>query len=754
MAHQSLSCPDYDVIWSTPSRDCIDSMPLSGRHGAGANVWVQDGSIWIYLAHSGAFDEQLRLLKLGCLKITPLHAPLGASRDFRQQLHLEDGRISIAEGAFRAELWFASEVLYIQIFRGPGLNANELAFGSWRDQDRAGLSLDMGNRLHSLRADQFVADRSGLVWFHCNANHAPAVAERAQKQGIDPDALNDIITCRVFGGALAVDAPLDQWRAESVRWQGWDGTAWKTRVESRDPITIAVRLAAGTEELSSDWQQESHAALAPDRIERARDEERMRWREFWSRSHIHVSPDAGRDDSGFLVGQNYQLFRYMTACNREGEFPLLFNGGIFTVDNLPGRVRGNNNDELPIDAGGEPTPDFRRWMYCGFMSQNQRWLGWPGIAAGDADLVAPSLAFYRERAAVASARAAVNGAEGVVYPEPMDALGLCCVWPLPDGLCGATHLTHHFSMMLEHAWMAIQLHDVLGTPIRHDLDWMVGTVLFYDSYYRRQTLKRTGRELSANGQLVLYPANGLEYAVGATNPVEVVAGLHRVVEGLLRQDELAEDLRTRLTQIQAMLPPLPIGEREGKRSLLPAESYEKGYNRWEPIEHYAAWPYRMVGVTRPETVRLARDTWDTIPADRAKLCKQDYSWMANVINMAACGWAEEAKARVIWKLSNTAAPQARFPAFFGPGHDWLPDHNWGGAGMTGLQEMLLAPEPGPTGKLYLLPAWPDEWDVAFKLHAPGQTTVEAEVRGGRLVRVVVSPPDRASDLVIPDRFRA
>jgi len=35
----------YKVTWTTPSVDALDSMPLSGRHGAGANVWVQDGSI-------------------------------------------------------------------------------------------------------------------------------------------------------------------------------------------------------------------------------------------------------------------------------------------------------------------------------------------------------------------------------------------------------------------------------------------------------------------------------------------------------------------------------------------------------------------------------------------------------------------------------------------------------------------------------------------------------------------------------------
>jgi hypothetical protein len=162
---------------------------------------------------------------------------------------------------------------------------------------------------------------------------------------------------------------------------------------------------------------------------------------------------------------------------------------------------------------------------------------------------------------------------------------------------------------------------------------------------------------------------------------------------------------------------------------------------------YACWPYRLVGVTRPETLQLGRDSWDTVPEDRARLCKQDYSWMANLANMASLASPEKAKERAIYKMTNTAAPQARFPAFFGPGHDWQPDHNWGGSGMTGIQEMLLAPEPGSNGKLHLFPAWPAEWDVDFKLHAPSQTVVEAVLKGGKLVTLKVTPASREKDIV-------
>lgn len=53
-----------------------------------------------------------------------------------------------------------------------------------------------------------------------------------------------------------------------------------------------------------------------------------RWNEFWNRSHIYVNPGEEPSDSAWVVGRNYQLFRYMLATNQGGKLPLLFNGGI------------------------------------------------------------------------------------------------------------------------------------------------------------------------------------------------------------------------------------------------------------------------------------------------------------------------------------------------------------------------------------------------------------------------------------------
>jgi hypothetical protein len=741
----------YNIVWNTPSKDALESMPLSGRKGTGANVWVQDGALWIYLAHNGAYDEEGRLLKLGCIRIAPISIYLGAD-GFKQELDLATGAINISQPGLKISLWFAGETLIYEFNADKPLAVN-VAYANWRDKPRDSVRLDMF-RFAKLTADSIRPDNKSVFWYHRNSNAGIDILKIAKQQGIPSEAVHDITSKRVFGGAMALNTSVGLPVVDYVQWQNWKGKAWIfTTSESKQHI-MTVHLAGGLNEDPKKWVQQAKTLLSPVVRKQAKRDELERWKQFWSRSHVYVNINKSTNDTAFIIGRNYQLFRYMLACNRDGELPLLFNGGIFTVDNMPGRITGNNNDELPIYQEGETTPDFRRWMFCSFMSQNQRWLGWPAIANGDIDLLSPSLSFYRDREVTAAARAKTNGAIGVVYPEPLDVWGLCSsgVAPRPDGLTNAQHLTYHFSMMLEHAWMALQAHDQLGISIKKDLPWVKGTILFYDSYYRKQHKSRTGKELNDSGKLVIYPACGLELAVGATNPIEVVSGLTRITAALIALPEINSETRKTLQRIQSSLPALPTGIRDGKESLLPAVTWEKEYNVWEPIEMYAYWPYRMVGITKPSTISLARNTWLTIPAARAKFCKQDYSWMANVINMAALGWTDSAKQRVIYKMSNLSAPQARFPAFFGPGHDWLPDHNWGGSGTVGVQEMLMAADPYGDGKIYLLPAWPKEWDVDFKLHAPQQTIVEAIVRNGKILSLKVTPQSREKDLIIDPRF--
>jgi hypothetical protein len=65
--------------------------------------------------------------------------------------------------------------------------------------------------------------------------------------------------------------------------------------------------------------------------------------------------------------------------------------------------------------------------------------------------------------------------------------------------------------------------------------------------------------------------------------------------------------------------------------------------------------------------------------------------------------------------------------------------------MIGLQEMLM--QTSGT-RIFLFPAWDRRRDVEFKLHAPAQTVVHACLEGGRIIRLDVQPPERATDVVL------
>ena len=565
----------------------------------------------------------------------------------------------------------------------------------------------------------------------------------------------NLLPYRNFGGALVASGVLVFSEPKPVAWQTWQGKAWTGRTSVAEKQTIAVTLGAGKNASVETWETTARALLGVPARKAAEKAEDSRWREFWDRSHVFVSsndPNEPATGPAYQAGRNYQLFRLMRACDAGGELPLKFNG-FYNVDAWP------NDTDHPLHAewssgydypGKEASPDFRIWGQL-FFGQNQRWLGLPTLADGDADLLAPSTAFYRNRHPIARARAANLHAAGACYVEPLGVEGTCGVVPAADGLCSAVHLTFHFSMGLEHAWMTLLGHSILGTKIDADIPWMVDEIRFFDSFYRAQNKKNTGSELGADGRLVLFPLNGLELISGGINTIETVAGLRRVTAGLLELKELPASDRAFLKKVRQTLPELPTMQRDGKTVFAPAVKWSGEHNSTEFPEMCAVFPYRLAGLLRPETLDMARDTWSLLPSRGD--CPQfsptkliDRAWQPTIASMAGLGWASEAKRRLVAKITDRL-PSYRYPAFFATG-DGRPDFNHAASGFVGLQEMLMQCDSKPGGKILLLPAWPSTWDVDFKLHAPQQTTVECVVKRGKVVKLKVTPESRRKDVEI------
>lgn len=113
--------------------------------------------------------------------------------------------------------------------------------------------------------------------------------------------------------------------------------------------------------------------------------------------------------------------------------------------------------------------------------------------------------------------------------------------------------------------------------------------------------------------------------------------------------------------------------------------------------------------------------------------------------MARMGLTAQAKNMTLDRWSDSTT--YRFPVFKGPNFDWSPDINHYGSASIALQEMLLQTFADGNKQIRLLGAWPEEWDVRFKLHAPFNTTVEGSVVGGVWKELEVAPGDRMGDVV-------
>ena len=113
--------------------------------------------------------------------------------------------------------------------------------------------------------------------------------------------------------------------------------------------------------------------------------------------------------------------------------------------------------------------------------------------------------------------------------------------------------------------------------------------------------------------------------------------------------------------------------------------------------------------------------------------------------MALLGLSSQAKEYVLSRSDDSKHSKSRFPAFWDAFHDWIPDIDHGGNLLLGLNLMLMQCEGN---EILLCPAWSSDWDVDFKLHAPGNTTVAGQVKNGKIENLVVTPEHRKNDVKI------
>jgi len=737
----------YNIVWDTPSANAGESMPCGGGD-IGTNIWVEKGELFLYIARSGNFDENNGLLKTGRVRIKLSPNPF-EGKIFKQELHLAEGYVTVdgehngVKAAVRIWVDVFNPVVHIEVSSNKNITA-EAGYESWRYKDRElrgresfGTSWKWATPAGTVtRKDEIGFSTGGILFTHHNQGKTVFDAT-VEDQGLtaQKDHLYNPLHNLLFGGLLRGPGFEDAGEYDGS-YAGTDFKGWKLRSKNAAKkhaltITLYNQQATGF----GDWHQSLKSALMAN-TKKAFAATQQWWKSFWDRSYIITDPSK-KEQRVWEVGRNYQLFRYMLGCNSRGGWPTKFNGGLFTVD------------PVFTDSASKFTPDYRNWGGGVHTMQNQRLVYFPMIKNGDWDLLQPQLEFYLRILKNAELRSKVYwGHEGACFTEQMENFGLPNFAEYgqkrPPGFDKGVEynawLEYEWDTVLEFCLMMLEEEAYTDKDIRDRLPFIESCVRFFDEHYQYLAKMRGRKALDGNGKLVLYPGSGAETYKMAYNSTATVAALQTITNRLLalpQQYGTAEQRRQWKSLLQR-IPAISYTRFTDHTTIAPALSWER-INNVESPQLYPVFPWRMFGVGKPG-LDTALNTWNydtNVIKFRSHIgWKQDNIW-------AAClGLADEAWRLTQLKLQNSGR---RFPAFWGPGFDWVPDHNWGGSGMIGLQEMLLQTDDK---RILLFPAWPKEKDVRFKLHAPYNTTVEAEWKDGKMILLKVSPEERRKDVEV------
>ncbi len=722
------------LVWERPGKTSADSMPL-GNGDLGLNVWVEeDGDLLFYLSKTDAWDENARLLKLGRIRVSLSPNPFVAGADFRQQLDVANGCIriqsAIGNAALHLTLWVDANrpVVRLSIDSGRALEARvgvELWRTAERPRDGAEAHGDAGLRSPQERETVYPdtvlpVAAEAILWCHRNRSSCWAATLAHQDMAGYAQEGRDPLLGRTFGALLRGDG--------LVR----DGDCGLRSDGLRTRIDLAIHPLTAQTATLGEWsaivcEQADTSDLVD--LEAAFAEHVAWWQAFWRRSWIHLWGTAEAE----VVSRGYELQRFVTACAGRGAMPIKFNGSIFTVD--------AHEPKEVFDA------DYRRWG-GGYWFQNTRLTYWPMIMAGDFDMLAPWFRMYLEALPLALARGRLCFGldQAAMFPETMTFWGSYlnsnygyARGDLPASLSENRYIRRYWQGMLE--LLAVLLD---AYAVSEDEELLRGKLLvlappflrFYREYYQAR---------DADGKLLLQPSQSLETWHEAVNPTPDLAGLQWVLDGLLAlpEEKLPAELRREWQEFRDLLPPLPTQTFvwEKRTVILPARQYDQCANSENP-ELYAVFPYRQYGVGKGN-LEIGRATW------AARRVKGTGGWRQDAIQAALLGLTEEAKAYLV---ENFSSPHhgSRFPAFWGPNFDWIPDQDHGSAACLALQQMLIQWDPpmpagaggASDGEIRLLPAWPKEWNVDFRLHAPGRTVVEGRVENGEVKTLRVTPDHR------------
>ncbi|NWJ51433.1 MAG: hypothetical protein HXX14_11275 [Bacteroidetes bacterium] len=751
LAQKNHDLSQYNVIWNSPSEDSFGSMPL-GNGDIGVNVWVEkNGDLLFYISKVDAFDASHFLPKLGRIRLK-LSPALDVEK-FKQTLNLIDASVLIEAGDVKLRVWVDANHPVIRI---EGKSQKPFLATIMEESLRPLVNINDTLPKKGTVGILFNDTKNRLVWCYRNLTSVWAKNFENQNTPCMVSKTKDPILLRTSGCLL--QAKGFERENDSTLQQKRQSTAFdcSIKVISTQSTNLKDWLSEVSKPVKDDWA--AHCAY---------------WKSFWNRSYIEITAckkgkfnldqcrftqfaqgskayeghkEIDATKNIFQISQRYALERFCEAAASRGVVPPLYNGSIFTMDMPTGVLGFSGPKSKPV------SPDGRDWAYLSFMWQNTRHPYWAMNTRGDYETVRPGMQFVRDGLDVCRDHCLkIFGHEGAFIMEASwwNNVGVFNWGNIP------THLRYH-------QLATIELPAIMCEYFEHTRDHkFLNEILLpcADEFIKYYELHFPKRDIK--GIMQMEGVGCVETYQGVTNPCTEIGGMKYVLTKLL-SFEIEDKRRQHWKDLLKALPDVPLRKIRGLNLLAVGDKYEPGRTICESPEMYSIYPFRQVWLGKSTLLSNARQSFhvrttslDGTVDDQGT---ETGGWQSSPVQAAYLGLPREAARLLSINFNDQfikwndnvdpnapfpTRPHARFPAFWECKMDGTPDNDHGANSANTLQSMLLQSDGK---KIFLLPAWPEDWDVSFKLCASNNTTIECVYREGKIQSLKVSPESRRTDI--------
>jgi hypothetical protein len=482
------------------------------------------------------------------------------------------------------------------------------------------------------------------------------------------------------------------------------------------------------------------------------------WRNFWSKSYIHLTSEDGKAD---FIERCYTYYLYLMAASSRGSFPPKFNGMLWSTRGITrewGAQYWLFNEEAmyyPLSTANHAElsdPYFN--MYAGMIpaaktASRQRW--------GSRGIYIPETGSFNGPAElpedIATYLRAINYGE-IPYDEMPEELRAFLQRKMRTSQLGQflsegqrwAWIAQIVSSAAEISIQAWQRYECTG-----DVDWLKekgypflkGAVEFYRNL---PTMKQ-----EADGRLHLSNTNVHEAVWGARDSIYDLAVLRACIPMACRASEVLQvddGLRTTWRKFLDDLTGYPSNDDEDA-------AFGLGPGTWAACRMPTA-----TGMKNVEQVWLYPvffEDWTLLSQDRAtaEIVARTYAGLKDrellergvlialhsrmPVMMAKAGRSDDIEALLPVYLGTSMREPPNGLSLWEGLESMTAEHL--GLAAYALQESLLqscGPAPGMDPVINLFPAWPNRWNAKFSLVARGGFIVAAEIAAGVVGQVRIS----------------